>query len=214
MRVQIASIPWPKTEAQSDTALPRSCGHEDSQSEQWDTASSIPAPLLALWVVMVTVTMLFAGFISAYLIRRTSGDWTPIYSPALLVVNTIVIVASSLAVQFTQSKPENSRRFTLWMSAGIGLGIAFVAGQIQVWRELAAAGIFLASSPHGSFFFMLSAIHAVHVLAGVAALLCALRRFLVAGIQRAARLSAAAIVYWHFVTGVWIALYVLLFVWD
>jgi cytochrome c oxidase subunit III len=214
MRVQIASIPWPKTEAQSDTALPRNCGHEDSQSEQWDTASSIPAPSLALWVVIVTVTMLFAGFISAYLIRRTSGDWAPIYSPALLIINTILIVSSSLALQFTQSRQQNSRIFAVWMYAGIGLGIAFIAGQIQVWRELAAAGIFLSSSPHGSFFFMLSAAHAVHVLAGVAALLYALRRSLGAGIERAARLSAAAIVYWHFVTGVWIALYVLLFVWD
>jgi cytochrome c oxidase subunit III len=210
----MTSIPWPKTGAPSDASLPRNCSPDDWRTERWDTATSIPAPSLALWVVIVTVTMLFAGFISAYLIRRTSVDWTPIYSPALLVINTIVIVASSLALQFTQARPQNGSSFSVWMATGIGLGITFVAGQIQVWRELAAAGIFLSSSPHGSFFFMLSAVHAVHVLGGVAALLYALRRYLVAGVERAARLSAAAIIYWHFVTGVWLAVYVLLFVWD
>jgi cytochrome c oxidase subunit III len=210
----MASIAWPKTEAHSNAALPRNSAPDDWQSERWDTATCIPAASLALWVVIVTVTMLFAGFISAYLIRRTSADWIPIYSPTLLVINTITIIASSLALQFTQSKQQNSRSFSVWMTTGIGLGITFVAGQIQAWRGLAASGIFLSSSPHGSFFFMLSAVHAVHVVGGVAALLYALRRSVVAGMERAARLSTAAIVYWHFVTGVWIALYVLLFVWD
>lgn len=211
MRVQTPSINWPHNAPSfSDESVPQH-SQPEWDNRGWDTASSMPAPSLALWVVIVTVTMLFAGFISAYLIRRTSGDWTPIYSPPLLLVNTAAIIASSLALH---QAGRNAARYKVWMLAGIALGAAFIAGQVAVWEQLAAAGIFLPSSPHGSFFFMLSSVHAVHVLGGVAALLYALRRSLIAGLERGRMATRMAATYWHFVAGVWIVLYVLLFVWD
>lgn len=211
MRVQTPSVHWPHAAPRlNDEPIPAS-PQPEAEPRGWDTASSVPAPSLALWVVIVTVTMLFAGFISAYLIRRASGDWIPIYSPPLLLANTAAIIASSVALHRAQAR--RGRGYTIWMLLGIGLGSAFLAGQMLVWKQLAAAGIFLPTSPHGSFFFMLSSVHAAHVLGGVAALLHALRRSLRRGIESGRMATRMAATYWHFVTGVWIVLYVMLFVW-
>lgn len=212
MRVQTPSINWPLTAPRLDEEALPVYSRPDPEHQSWDAASSLPAPSLALWVVIVTVTMLFAGFISAYLIRRTSGDWTPIYSPPLLLANTAVIIASSVALQLAQM--QRAVRYKRWMLAGIGLGAAFIAGQVLVWQQLAAAGIFVPSSPHGSFFYMLSSVHAVHVLGGGVALGYALWRSLRSGVERGATATRLATTYWHFVSGIWIVLYILLFVWD
>jgi cytochrome c oxidase subunit 3 len=212
MRVQTPSFNWPPAAPQFETDTVPGYQIREPELQPWDTASSVPAPSLALWVVIVTVTMLFAGFISAYLIRRSSGDWAPIYSPNLLLVNTAVIVASSLVLEL--GRRQQAARYKAGMLLGTGLGIVFVIGQIAVWRELANVGIFLPSSPHGSFFFMLSSVHAVHVLGGVGVLLYALRKSLRIGIEQGALVTKLASTYWHFVTGIWIALYLLLFVWD
>ena len=89
-----------------------------------------------------------------------------------------------------------------------------MAGQVFAWKQLAASGIFLPTSPHSSFFYMLTGVHAVHVLGGLAALLFVLQR----AWNPRSSLSVVAPVkhiatYWHFVAGVWLFLYVLLFIW-
>jgi cytochrome c oxidase subunit III len=80
------------------------------------------------------------------------------------------------------------------------LGFLFVCGQIEAWRELAAAGIYLPTNPSASFFYILTAAHAVHLLGGLFALQYANRQ--------------AAAVYWHFMTGLWIYVLLLFFIWG
>ena len=176
----------------------------------------IPAGELALWVVLATVAMLFAGFTSAYLVRRSAGDWVPIYSPAILWVNTGVILLSSVGLELAKSAWRAGRfeQGRNWIVASAALGAAFVAGQVLAWKQLAASGIFLPTSPHSSFFYMLTGVHTFHVLGGLAALLFVVQRawnsqsapYLVAPVKHIAT-------YWHFVAGVWLFLYVLLFIW-
>lgn len=143
---------------------------------------------------LATVVMLFAGFTSAFLIRRTGSDWQPVALPKLAYANTLVLVVASVLLELAR------RNGSLASSrAALVCGLVFLGGQVQVWRVLEARGMFLADTPEGAFFFLLSAVHGVHLLGGVAALTWQLVQ------ARTPRLVAA---YWHFLGIVW--LYVLL----
>lgn len=187
-----------------------------TEEQPAETALPVPAAALALWVILATVTMLFAGFTSAYLVRRSAADWVPVYAPPILLLNTVVLLLSSAAVELAKSALEAGRRHGAgtWLLVSAGLGLVFLAGQVLAWRQLSAFGIFLPTSPHGSFLYMLTGVHAVHVLGGLAALLYVLgREWRPRPLQPAADSLALSAVYWHFVTGVWVFLYALLFIW-
>lgn len=186
-------------------------------SERPLSRKPLPTPAeLALWVVLATVTMLFAGFTSAYLVRRTASDWVPIYAPPILWLNTLLIVLSSVTLEVSKfvRRARHAHSAQLWLLASALLGAAFVAGQVFAWEQLRASGIFLPTSPHSSFFYMLTGVHATHVLGGLAALLYVLRReWHPPSAVSAVDPTALVATYWHFVTGVWLFLYVLLFIW-
>jgi cytochrome c oxidase subunit III len=167
-----------------------------------------------LWLFLGTVTMLFVGFTSAYVVRRSSGGWLPIAPPALLWLNTAALLASSFAVE------QARRRLRAWDLPGArlglaltgGLGLLFVAGQLGAWRSLARQGVFLATSPHSSFFYLLTGLHVVHLLGGLvwfAVVLARLRRLTLTPGEDGLGLFA---IYWHFLGALWVYLFLLLFV--
>ncbi len=170
---------------------------------------------LGLWALLATVTMLFAGFTSAYLVRRAGSDWQSILSPSVLCFNTVLLLASSMTLEIAREAMHRhqSTAFKLWHSATTLLGLAFLIGQIVAWQQLAARGIYVPTSPHSSFFYMLTAVHGVHLLGGVFGLLYVLQRSwqAPAGPKHPFRLCAT---YWHFVRGIWVFLFLLLFVWK
>ena len=143
--------------------------------------------------VLATVGMLFLAFTAAYLERRVGKDWRPFDLPGLVWANTVAILLSSVTV-------ELAKRRIRWGYATLLLGALFLLGQIAVWFQLRAAGFFLPTQAFGSFFYMLSGLHGLHVAGGLLALAVAL--------GRRRDLLALTAVYWHFVGGVWI--YVLL----
>ncbi|MBI3895057.1 MAG: cytochrome c oxidase subunit 3 [Acidobacteria bacterium] len=172
---------------------------------------------LGLWGLLATVAMLFAGFTSAYLVRRVSGDWQPIAPPGLLYVNTIILLLSSITLEVARLSRRSGRQtaFHFWTSASTLLGMAFLGGQVLAWRQLQVMGIFLPTSAHSSFFYLLTGLHGVHLLGGVFGLLYAIRRawsYDSDPVFEPAALRLTAF-YWHFLTGIWIYLFFLLFVW-
>ncbi len=171
-----------------------------------------PYPM-GLMAILATVAMLFAAFTAALLVRRTGSDWTPVSLPPIIWLNTLLLIASSAAVELGRA---SVRRDALhgsarWLAIASLLGVLFLAGQIVAWRMLAARGVFLPTNPHAAFFYMLSAVHGAHVIGGLTALVWTLRRALRGAYTRArhAGLTHAAI-FWHFVGGVWVHLLVLL----
>jgi len=181
-----------------------------------ESAVVVPPATAALWAVLATVIMLFAGFSSAYLVRRASPDWIPIYAPSILWINTGLLLFSSLTLEIakTTRKFGMQAAFRGWFIAAVGFGALFLAGQWMAWSDLATKGIFLPTSPHGSFFYMLSAVHAFHVIAGMLALgVVLMRHWRESGHAGAGDPVNLCATYWHFVTGIWIYLYWLFFVW-
>jgi cytochrome c oxidase subunit 3 len=193
-----ASLPWPQVDA-------------DTRSAQRDDVVQ-----LGVWMFLATVVMLFAAFTSAYIVRRSASDWTPIELPWILWVNTAVLVASSLALEggrfaSRQGKIVSARH---GLSAAAGLGLLFLAGQVTAWRELAARGVYLPTSPHSSFVYILTGVHGVHVAAGLVLLIYTATRMwnVSARLDReaaTARLIAASATFWHFLAVLWLYVFAL-----
>jgi cytochrome c oxidase subunit 3 len=170
-----------------------------------------------IWIALFAITMSFAAFTSALFIRQASSDWTHIAAPRILFLSTAVLLVSSLLMEASrrelEGKPgpqinEQSKRLVL-VGLTVFLGLAFVAGQYLAWRNLAAQGMYLATNPNSSFFYLLTGVHALHVLGGIAALLYL---FIQLAVQRSVRrnLLRGVVVYWHFMAALWLYLLVVI----
>jgi cytochrome c oxidase subunit 3 len=163
---------------------------------------------------IVSILMFFMALASAFLVRRgTSSDWTPVHLPPILWLNTVVLLASSASMEFAHRRlahTDVSGFRKLWIIT-TGLGVCFLAGQLVAWKELANQGVFIASNPASSFFYVFTAAHAVHLFGGIGALFfVSVRKFERARIS----LSAASEIvsyYWHFMDALWVFLLALLY---
>lgn len=167
----------------------------------------------ALWVFLAVATSLFALFASAYAMRLGVADWAPLPRPRLLVVNTAVLVAASLAMQWAVHAVRRGDGAGLrrGLAAGGLLSLVFLAGQLVVWKQLDDAGFAAASSAAAAFFYMLTAVHGVHVLGGLVAWVRASRRAWRGAEPARVRLGVElCATYWHYLLAVWLVLYALL----
>ena len=158
-----------------------------------------------VWIAIAAISMTFAALTSAMVVRGSAApDWRHFRLPSILYVNTAVLLASSAVLE--AGRRRLAARFVRVTS---GLGLLFVAGQVVAWRQLAAQGLFLASSPSSAFFYVFTALHGLHVLVGLGGLGYVLRRFGTAGPAPVTALGAAAL-YWHFMDALWLYLLALL----
>ena len=150
--------------------------------------------------------MTFAALTSAMVVRGSAApDWRHFRLPPILYFNTAVLLASSAVLE------AGRRRIAAHLvRVSLGLGVLFVAGQVVAWRQLAAQGLFLATSPSRAFFYVFTALHGLHVLGGLGGLGYALRRL--ASLASPAPVTAldAAALYWHFMDVLWLYVLVLL----
>jgi cytochrome c oxidase subunit 3 len=180
--------------------------------------SSRRASFTGLFVMLAASTMVFAALTSALVVRRgLSDDWISMAKPSILWLNTVALLASSFALEVARRALRSGVRgkFNIWWTVGTGLGVLFLAGQWVAWQQLKSAGIFVASNPSSSFFYVLTATHAFHLLGGVTALIYvdvqALRFSL--GPAKRTRVAISA-VFWHFLDGLWLYLMLLFYVWG
>ena len=174
--------------------------------------------MTGLFVLLTATTMVFAAFTSAFWVRRgLSNDWAHTTLPPVLWFNTLVLIASSALLEMGRRTLKAGRRaeFNRYWTSGTALGVLFLLGQAFAWRQLKDAGVFISSNPSSSFFYVLTAAHAVHVLGGISALayvdVKALTLQLGPGKRTAVDVTA---VFWHFLDGLWLYLMILLFVWG
>lgn len=185
-------------------------GNGGGQGFNPDAPLPVTAPQVILWFFLASALMLFGGFVSAYMVRQTSGlDWTPIPLPALLWLNTAVIVLSSGVLELARrALKHGNQKAALNLTRITGLmGLAFVAGQMVVWGQFAGMGMFMPGNPHSAFFYVLSGAHALHMGGGLFGLLFTVSK-LGSGeavIKKRLRLSMMT-TYWHFFGGLWLVL--------
>ena len=183
-----------------------------------------PTHLLGMCLGLAGVAMLFLGLTSAYIVREQLGGQFPeIDMPPLLLLNTILLVASSLTLEKTRRAipaPQGAGQlevrtgYTTWLMTTLGLGVLFLLGQLVAWQQLSGQGIYLGTNPHSSFFYTLTGLHALHLLGGVVALGYLAVRHADLTLPLLKRRTQAIAIYWHFMDGLWLYLLLLLFVWK
>jgi cytochrome c oxidase subunit 3 len=124
----------------------------------------------------------------------------------------ILVSSSTLEQARRQAREGKMAGLHTWLTVTTVLGMAFLAGQVTAWRQLAAAGIFLATNPHAAFFYLLTGAHGLHLAGGIGALVYAVRKVPVAGTPaQALDIADPVATYWHFLAGLWVFLFVVLF---
>jgi cytochrome c oxidase subunit III len=180
-----------------------------------------PAPPPAstgIWVALAAISMSFAALTSALIVRKGgSFDWRHFNLPSILYWNTLVLLSSSVTLEiarrqvaaFMGGQRDQVRNPARWLYVTLSLGFLFVAGQYIAWRQLSAQGLYLATNPSSSFFYVLTAAHALHLLGGLGGLIRVIHK-LGKSVLRRSTLDATSR-YWHFMDLLWI--YLLLLLW-
>jgi cytochrome c oxidase subunit 3 len=177
---------------------------------------------IGVWVGIASILMMFTALASALIVRAGlpgSTDWHGGTLPSLIYVSTTVIVVSSFTFMRAKSALAHGveRVYRLWLAVTLLLGLGFLASQLLAWRQLVAQGVYLASNPHSSFFYVLTGLHGLHLAGGI----CALTALYVYArrahdAERDAKrraLTDVVGIYWHFMDGLWVFLFLLLFFW-
>jgi len=179
---------------------------------------SSPASRTGIWVAIAAITMTFLAFTSALVVRQgASSDWRHLALPRILYFNTLVLLLSSGTLEIARRRfrsfiygAEGQRVAVLRaLYATLGLGLLFIAGQYAAWLQLKAAGLYLATNPNSSFFYVFTAVHGLHVLGGLAGLAYVIRKLNKSALRRST-LNATSH-YWHFMDVLWV--YLLLVLW-
>jgi cytochrome c oxidase subunit 3 len=176
---------------------------------------------IGMWVALASISMMFTALSSAYIVRAASSDdWFPLNMPRVLLLSTALILISSATLETArrQLKASLTTGYMRWLLVTVLLGIGFLASQLFAWKQLARQGVYLASNPHSSFFYLLTATHAVHLIGGLLALIVLWTRSrlhadVVKVTPRRQAAADAVTIYWHFMDVLWIYLFLLLFLW-
>ena len=179
---------------------------------------SPPPSSTAIYVVLFAITMMFAAFTSALIVRKGSSlDWQTFTLPSILYFNTLLLLASSVTLEVSRRRvaalmgglKSQGGSPARWLYITLFLGLLFVGGQYVAWSQLRAEGLYLATNPSSSFFYLLTATHALHVLGGLGGLIYVIRKLSKSALLRSQLVATAR--YWHFMGVLW--LYLLLLLW-
>ena len=171
-----------------------------------------------IWVALAAITMSFAALTSALVVRQGAGmDWRHITLPPILYLNTLVLLASSGTLELARRRVAGYARGIesqiavpmRWLVITLSLGLLFVAGQYLAWLRLSSEGLYLATNPSSSFFYVFTGVHAVHLLGGLGGLVYIISKLKRSTLRRSTFVAASQ--YWHFMDLLW--LYLLLLLW-
>jgi cytochrome c oxidase subunit III len=218
-----------------DGGLPPGGG---SQSALGNFEMRVRRARLGMLVALIGIVMIFISFSSAYVVRKglpsfdartnsLTNDWLRVRLPALLLINTGVLLLSSLTMELARRQAARDvvlagvtsirgasvtdKNRISWLAITVVLGLSFLAGQLMVWRELAAMGFYVATSPSSSFVYLLTGVHGVHLLGGVLALLFAGAASLLRRPTESQYVTLDVTGwYWHFMAVLWVYIFCLL----
>ena len=222
MATMVSTRPGIKTSPGGGPKIPGPNGNGSKHRGEFrDPESRANRYRIGMWVGLASVAMMFTSLSSAYIVRSaSSNDWVSLPMPKVLLASTALILGSSVTIEIARRKLKAALEgpYAKWLFVTVLLGVGFVVAQIFAWRQLARQGIYVASNPHSSFFYLLTGAHAVHLfggLLGLSFLWLRSRRQVVETALVAKRKAAtdAVTIYWHFMDALWIYLFLLLFLW-
>jgi len=169
--------------------------------------------VFTMWLFIVSIVMLFAAFTSAYLVRKAEGNWTEFELPNLFWISTIVLAFSSLTMHFAYLAAKKDQFNVLKTSISITfvLGLLFLVMQFYAWGQLVERNVYFVGNPSGSFVYVFSGLHGLHLVSGLVVLLVALvSAFRLKINANALTQIKICSTYWHFLDALWIYLFLFL----
>ena len=171
------------------------------------------AERVALTFFLVIATVVFSLFMVSYYLRMELPDWEPLSEPAQLWFNTGLLITSSGLFQWSRNivvRGHTRNLYTSFFGAGV-LTILFIAAQMATWNQLQAGGFYLTSNPAIAFYYLLTGLHALHLIGGLWVWSKCAIRLISGGEPKEVRLSIQlCTIYWHFLLLVWIVLFAIL----
>jgi cytochrome c oxidase subunit 3 len=180
--------------------------------QSWDpVAAQARAAETGLWLLMGVVTALFTLFLVAYGMRMDAADWSPIVMPPQLWLSSALLLAGGQLLQRSARaahalRHAEARRLLL---AGGVAAMAFLGSQLWAWQSLLDARVMLAGNPAASFFYVLTALHGLHVIGGLVAWSATVQSAVApqAEPRRLALHITLCARYWHFMFAVWAVMF-------
>ncbi|WP_421869015.1 cytochrome c oxidase subunit 3 [Marinoscillum sp.] len=174
---------------------------------------SVHPKKFAMWLFIITVVMIFASLTSAYVVKRAEGDWLIVDFPTLFNVTSVVIVLSSITMQLSYFFARRNNLLGIRLNlvlTGI-LAVAFVIGQYMSWNQLVAQDVYFVGNPAGSFIYIFTGLHALHLIGGVIFLAIVLVNAFRYRVHSKSMVQIEmCTTYWHFLGGLWLYLYLFL----
>lgn len=167
----------------------------------------------ALWLFLVTIVMIFAAMTSAYIVRQSEGNWLEFDLPTIFWYTSAIVVLSSVFLQYAyvSAKKDDMAGLRVGMVLSVVFGIAFLVGQWYSWVALVDINVFFVGNPSGSFLYIFTGLHAAHLIGGVIFLIIVListYRYKVH--SKSIDTLEMAATFWHFLTGLWLYLFMFL----
>ena len=179
--------------------------------------NKIHSKKLVLWFALGSITMMFTALLSAYIYKQSSGHWMFIELPISFIYNTLIIVVSSITIQwsFKMVKINNLIRAKKLLILTLFLGLCFLIGQYFSWIEMVSNEVYLIDprSVSGSFVYILSGLHALHIIGGIIALIVMVYKIFKNKLNKYNTLGLElTLTYWHYLGLLWVYIYVFLLV--
>ena len=166
-----------------------------------------------MWLFMITVVMIFASLTSAYIVRQAEGNWVVFELPMMLWITSGIILLSSVTMHWTYlaAKEDELEKVKVGIAMTLGLGLMFLVGQVYAWGDLVDNNVFFVGNPSGSFLYVLTGLHGLHLVSGIIFLLIVLISTIkyIVHSKNLAQIEMCS-TYWHFLGGLWIYLFVFL----
>tara|TARA_R110002020_G_scaffold133698_1_gene298267 strand:- start:1 stop:585 length:585 start_codon:yes stop_codon:yes gene_type:complete len=167
----------------------------------------------ALWLFLVTVVMIFAALTSAYIVRQSEGNWLEYDLPTIFWYTSGIVIVSSICLQYAYwaAKRDNLTGLRAGLGLSVLFGIAFLVGQWYSWVALVDENVFFVGNPSGSFLYVFTGLHAVHLISGVIFLIIVListYRYKVH--SKSMDQLEMATTFWHFLAALWLYLFMFL----
>ncbi len=185
-------------------------------SQYYNTNNRIHPLKFAMWIAMASITMMFGAFTSAYVVRQAAGNWLEFALPNIFFVSTAVLLLSSVALHASYRSfiAEKEKLYKPLLVLSLILGIGFIVLQYQGWLELFSIGVDLKGNPAGSFLYVITGVHILHLIGGIVALIIGILNAYTLKFKVTPKRKInfeLTLHYWHFVDLLWVYLLIFLY---
>jgi cytochrome c oxidase subunit 3 len=166
-----------------------------------------------VWLFIVTIVMLFAALTSAYVVKQSEGSWLIFSLPGIFWITTAIILISSITMQMAlkAAKNDNFNQIKIFLGITALLGLTFLIGQYQSWKQLVEMDVFFVGNPAGSFLYVLTGLHGIHIISGIIFILIVIISSFRLKVHSKRMLKIEmCTTYWHFLGGLWLYLFLFL----